>query len=163
MMTLYRPPRHLEPLPDRDSDAEAVGEVGERLLCKYHRLDRDDNCHYDATTPTGLPVQLKATAWRIRNGTSPTGAQKYAHGRFRLYESDHAWLLENDGMYGFLVYERHPRGIIPLFSRLLPAEFLDGFILPDNPWYDGPIPRKRNGGDLRLAWPDVFPNTGAEL
>lgn len=149
---------------DKTYTQRAIGEAIEEYIADEQDLDHDPNCHYDCVSPDGSAhVQVKAASWRVCNGVQ-NGSQMYAHGRFRLYEMDHQWLKENNGLYAFVVYEEHSMGVIPLYVRLVYPEFIDG-ILGANPWYDlnKPLEDKAEGSDLRLAWPRVFPGTGAEL
>lgn len=146
--------------------SEAIGDAIEHFACDHFDLVHGPNCHYDARGRDDTPVQIKAATWRMKNGHYPTGPRRYAHGRFRLYESDHAWLLENNGLYAFVVYERHRLGLIPLYAKLVPPEFVETDLLPDDGWYDNGddgVPRKAEGDDCRIAWPDVFPRAEGTL
>lgn len=141
--------------------AERIGDVTESLLAGFFDLERNDNCHYDLSSDEYPYVQAKSTGWRVRNGYQ-NEKQAYTIGRFRLYESDHEWLCENDGHYAFLVYERHPDGIIPLWSKLTTANIVEQQYLSENPWYAGSTPRKATGNDYRVKWTTLFGDIGVE-
>lgn len=149
----------LVPVPETDGEVDALGLAIEEFACEYYGYVHDRSPHYDAIGTDDTPVQIKGAGWRIKNGRRPSGSQKYTHGRFRLYECDHEYLLEHDGKYAFVVYERTSYGLVPLYARELPADAVGSFVLDDDDWYsaDGSVP-KREGGAHRVAWPRVFPN-----
>lgn len=145
-------------VPSRTNEVDDIGHAVERWVCERLGYEHERAPHYDARGPGGRPVQVKAAAWRVQNGTQRDGSQRYATGRFRLYESDHDFLLEQDGEYVFVVYEWHRLGLIPLYLRRLPADAVDAFLLDAECWHETAGVPKRQGRDVRVAWTDVFPN-----
>jgi len=156
-------------VPIIEGDSPTPNDIGatiERYVCDENDLVHDPNGHYDAYTQAGGPfVQIKGARWRVRNGRTRAGTQRWASGRFCLYEADHEWLAQNNGIYAFVVYEKHPKGIIPLYSRFVYPEYLDQQVLTADPWNDisKPLSSKEHGSEVRITWPNVFPDTGAEI
>ena len=134
--------------------SQAVSERIAAYICELYGLDPEATDESDALAATGLPVHIKAAAWRVRNGRSRAGTQQYTPGRFRLSQAAHEWLVGRGGLYAFCVYEQVSSGLRPVYTRLMPADFLDAFVLDEQPWYDLD---HAEGSTYRVPWPRVWP------
>lgn len=139
-----------------DSDAnqsEIATKLGEYIADEYDLAnDTFDNHDLLAVAPDA-PVIVKAARWRVNNGVGVNG-QKHAHGRFLITKDEHEYLTTHNGFYVFVVYEGHTNAIMPLYTRVVYTEHLDA-VIAGTAWDGQP--------SVRVAWPDIFPGTGAEL
>lgn len=142
---LYRPDPDVDDIsPERDTLVRLV--ESKHQLWPWAGGTDFDALEQGYATGEQTPVAIKTARWRVKNGTDGD-RQVYAHGRFVFDAEEHDALLDAGGKYAFLVYEKHPKGVIPLFGRMLPATIVDDFL----------------DTETRIAWPDIIPNTGAEL
>lgn len=130
-------------IPMGEMSPRSINEAIEHFTINEFSLGDGSGDYYDATYgPNDWPVRIKSTAWMVSNGPDR------AHGRFSLSQEDHDDLIDNHGYYAFVVYERHTDGIIPLFATIRAAEDVE---------------RLTDTTHTRIAWPDIFPSTGAEI
>jgi len=83
------------------------------------------------------PVRLYTCAWAVSNGS------RWTHGKFHVNHTDVYEMADLGGFFAFLVYEKHPDGLVPLFATLKEP---------------GDVPQRTDA-----PWPEIFPDTGAEL
>lgn len=108
-----------------------IGAAIEELLCDrygwHHRGDGSIE-EPDARHPSGRPIEIKAAAVEISDGSSSRS------GRFYLRERAHRDLLDHGGDYALCVYELDEsaeeiaEGIEILSTVILPARFVDPLI-----------------------------------
>lgn len=126
------------------------GEAIERWMAAEYHMVLDDNTHFDAYLGD-RPVQVKGAQRRIKNGRDGQ-RQKYTSGRFRLYEMDHEWLLEHDGLYAFCVYDEEDGDLHVMRTAIMSASEVHK-VLDDNPWYSlDSLERKTEGSATRVRW-----------
>lgn len=71
----------------------------ETTICQLLNIERLDEHHYDAVLD-GHPLEIKSCQERIIDSHN---ANKWRSGRFKLNEEQHRYLVENGGIYAFVV------------------------------------------------------------
>ena len=145
--------RELLELPDDARQREISAAITEYVKDKY-RLSDPTHPMADATGGDLINVCVLAAAWRTRNGHHHDGSQRWTTGRFFIQNATHEFLKSHDGIYVFVVYERHDDGIIPIYERRAYPEAVEAVVDDsDIPW----------DGRKRIAWSDIIRETGGEL
>jgi len=85
----------------RNRAAKSNGETAEQFAIEEFELTPSDKKLFDAYMGD-VPVEIKCCQKYQRNGKR-NGKQTYIHGRFTLCEAQHEYLVENDGVYLFIV------------------------------------------------------------
>ncbi len=72
----------------------------ETTICQLLNIERLDEHHYDAILD-GHPLEIKSCQEWIGDSSHNNGRRS---GRFQLNEEQHQYLVENDGIYAFVVH-----------------------------------------------------------
>jgi hypothetical protein len=124
-----------------------IGEEIERRVCErtgWSRLEDDRVDEPDAVDATGTPIEIKAAALEISDGT------RTRSGRWYLRQRAHEELIERDGSYCLVVYELEDGGDLEdieiLSTTIVPARILESLI---GSW--SPVDRAGEGAVSMLA------------
>lgn len=121
----------------------------ERWAADTFGWERTDGAHHDLIKSDGTPVEAKGCCRWLSSGD---GRER---GRFRLWSESHDELVQDGGVYLFVVYENHEKWEQPWAWRTVPAYrityLVDGF-------YNYTF-RPSKGETALLAWPHIMEMT----
>lgn len=139
---------------------DVAGDVCEQLAADRFDLDlvEDGPAWFDAYSPGGLPVDVKAARYRVSQGSSSR------RGRWWFQRENHRDLVDHGGMYALLVYDdRDDAGdvaAVVVYAALVPAKFVSAIM---GAWTETG-PNHTGGADVtaQASWTRVFPRSGPE-
>jgi len=113
----------------------------ERLIIKKYPLE-DDTKGFDATY-LNVPVEIKSCLLYHSNGLTPAGSQRRARGRFWIDNDNHRLLLNENGLYIFVLYKVVNDHIVIIDEVLLKASYINKYV--------------NSEGNTKINWKYLFP------